>query len=211
MNDQGKFLEYDSGGLYIGGQTRMDAAARLAPHISCKILLVGGGIGAADAQQKWQKVHDMRQFLIRHGVDRQQLVCIASQPNTLGNLRAVYATYRAELEGRRVGVLTNFYHMPRVLRMAADAQFDWRVTFVPLIAEVQLKPQNHILDSGTAAILRQVISNIRGVKDWEDGAYEEQFTPKSLWQGEIYHADLSQEKHQANTKAGVLAVPHQKR
>ena len=62
-----------------------------------------------------------------------------SDPDTIGNLWAVKlileSVQKLNLLTGRVGIMTNFYHLPRAMRFAVDIFKGVNVTFIPLVAE----------------------------------------------------------------------------
>jgi len=183
------FEEYDEDGIYIGGQTRMQAAVDLynAKDVKVqKIIVVGGGLEQAGTANKWQKTKHMRDFLVQHGVPEDDILCVASEPDTRGNLRAVWLTCHHLLNGKTVGILTNQYHLARTTKIAIDAQFDWNVRFFPLPAEELINTQGTPPPSPQSrAVLERIKRENQGLKDWQNGTYIKQHDPVTSWRGEL--------------------------
>ncbi len=149
-------------------------------------ILVGGGLNGP-ASIRWHKTDNMRSFLVKNDVPEDIITCIASEPDTLGNLRAVWKIYHNLVEHQTVGILTNAYHIERTMTMITDMQFDWHgAQFVALPAE------DHIL-AGTvpshsvrsSALIERVNVEQQGLRDWHAGTYVHQHTPRSQWRGEL--------------------------
>jgi len=181
--------EYDKDGIYIGGQTRMQAMADLyrARDVTVrKIIVVGGGLEQTDTTKKWSKTKHMRNFLVQQGVPKDNILCVASEPDTRGNLRAIWLTCHQLLDGKTVGILSNEYHLARAIKIATDAQFDWTVRFFPLSAEELATTQTAAPPSPQSqSILERVKRENQGVKDWHDGTYIKQHDPVASWRGEL--------------------------
>lgn len=191
LNEKEEFDDLAADGLYLGGQMRMQAAAKIYNDCrlkDCKLIVIGGGVKEFDEATKWRKVKDMRRFLEKNGVPRQSIVCIASEPDTSGNFRALWKEYGVELQGKTIGILTNFYHLPRAMRIAQDTQFNWNAVFVPICAEAIIIPtQSPLLNYGPQ-ITARITAEAKGLADWERGEYIGQQKPQSDWKGELLTA-----------------------
>jgi hypothetical protein len=118
-------------GEYLGGQTRMDAAVIVAKqNPKTKIILVGGynedNYDKSDYYKKSQKTENMKTFMHENGVEKyvhnnnkkeERIITVESLPCTRHNLIAVFNEYKEEFSKKdaRIGLLTNFYHLPRAL------------------------------------------------------------------------------------------------
>ncbi|HSW99674.1 MAG TPA: YdcF family protein [Patescibacteria group bacterium] len=186
VNDKGQFDEIDSNGLYLGGQVRMQAAAALHTDPTVEIgkyIIVGGGMEKTNITKRQEKVDCMCSFLKNKGVPKETIVRVVSGADTSGNFRALWKVFRSELQQKRIGILTNFYHMPRVMRIAQDAQFDWQVSFVPICAEA-IRPAEPPLDH-IPGLSARIATEIKGLGDWERGEYRDQHKPVIEWEGEL--------------------------
>jgi len=187
LNQQGAFDEIDQHGLYLGGQVRMRAAIELYnnPLIRTgKFILIGGGV-EEQGKEKWRKVVGMRSFLENNAVPRSNIVCIASGSDTPGNFRALWKVYGSEIEQSRVGILTNFYHLARSMRIAQDAQFAWDAHFIPICAESIIMAGIPFSLSHIPELTTRIAQEIKGLSDWEKGEYEGQHEHASEWKGEL--------------------------
>src|SRR3972149_2101613 len=89
--NNGKFDELSSDGSYLGGQIRMQAAVDFFRTQKVnKFIVVGGGIEKKLKTEKWRKVNDMRNFLVKNKIPKENIIRIVSKADTHGNLRAVY-------------------------------------------------------------------------------------------------------------------------
>jgi hypothetical protein len=182
--NNGQFDDLDKNGTYLGGNVRMKAALELKDRTD-KFVVVGGGM-EKDGDEKWRKTKDMFRYLVDNGVNPKRIIRISSMPDTLGNLRAVYICLRGKFNLRKVGILTNYYHLPRAMTFAADIFAYEKYSFIPISAEsvaggfpFKYWPQ---LNS-------RIGGEINGLSDWEKGKYEDQGLPIREWKGEIYKGD----------------------
>ncbi len=176
-SDDGKFVEFEKG-QYLGGQTRMDAAVKLyKDNHKAQFILVGG---YNKNEEKSDKVNGMQQFLEEKcGQDVDTLLC-PSLPCTRHNLIAIFNTWKKnkvffdKLKNKKIGVLTNFYHLPRALRfwseLVSQEEFAGIPTPFPISAE------SIIGDSGEAHIrfieyLLRINGEVKGLKDIEEAHY----------------------------------------
>ena len=207
----GRF-EYSAGGLaikYTVDSTdqhlfRFQAARALAEQGRCaRFLLVGGPVqrrtadglvylDGSDQRVRVSKPEVMGHFLKRVsglgdmvGKRRIDLVTIESQPSTMGNAQAVAEYFRREppTTPGAIGLLTNFYHLPRAMRFFGSA---CPYSLVPICAEslvlaaAQAGPRGRpseleaqILATTSANLLRE----IRGLGALEQGTYQAAPTP----------------------------------
>lgn len=190
MND-GKFDELSLDGSYLGGQLRMQAAVDFYKRKKVKkFIVVGGGIEEKHEKEKWKKVNDMKTFLIRNKIPKKNIIRICSKKDTQGNLRAIYKEYKEKLEGKTVGIFTNFYHLPRAMRFAQDPQFDWNVKCIPISAESVITSIPTTYLNFTSEFVCRIFNDIQGLKNWEEGKYTDQNLPVDEWKGEIHPEDV---------------------
>lgn len=187
LNQEQEFDQVSPNGLYLGGQTRMQAVVNVYANAAMnvrKLIVVGGGVHEADETMKWRKVKDMRRFLEDNGVPASDIICIASEADTLGNFRALWREYGAMMQHKTIGILTNFYHLPRAMRIAQDAQFDWAAKLVPVCAESVIASVTSFPLSSPGVLARIALES-KGLIDWEKGRYRNQSVPMSDWAGEV--------------------------
>lgn len=190
LNDEGKFDELSSDGSYLGGPIRMKAAVDFykSKRVN-KFIVVGGGMEEKKEEKKWRKVNDMRKYLIKNKVPKKNIIRICSKSDTHGNMRAIYKTFKEKLKGKTVGVLTNFYHLPRAMRFAHDPQVKWNVKFIPICAESVIESVPTTYLRFVPEFLCRIFSDIQGLKNWEKGNYRNQNEPQKAWKGEIHPDD----------------------
>jgi hypothetical protein len=113
LNDAGTaFPEVDpTTGLYVGGHLRMSAAADFSLHCQPAKVVVVGGLNPKHGPQMTQA---MARFILERnsGANVQR---VNSLPCTRHNVIAIFNQLRGELAGKRIGVLSNSYHLPRFL------------------------------------------------------------------------------------------------
>lgn len=144
-NKEGKFPEFLNG-EYLGGQTRMDAAVEIyKENEKARFILVGGyneDNGITDYYRESQKTTDMEEYMIDNGVEKNNIRTVNSLPCTRHNLIAIFNTYKKKLDGRNIGLLTNFYHMARALRFWTKL-----VKEIKEFMEIQSFPKSIIAES----------------------------------------------------------------
>jgi hypothetical protein len=192
-NEKGEFEEIiykKNRAIYLGGQTRMNAAREIAPEVDTYIL-VGGSK---------KKVNDMKSFLEesfrKGGLSRYpRLVRVQSEETSLGNLWAVKKIFnkikgKDFLKNRTIYLMTNEYHIPRVSRLTADIFAGLHITFIPIVAEEILF--NHESDSAAykSALNERLIDESKGIEDWESGVYINQFNKEEFWPSVCYDEDI---------------------
>lgn len=147
-NLDGKFVNSE-GGMYIGTESRIIAAAKLIEkYPSAEFIVVGGynekNVGIADTSKKVDDVVDS----LKEKYSNAKIQEIYSLPCTHHNFVATFNYWKInKIAPRRVGIVTNAYHMPRALefakRCAADIIPDIDISFHPIpaeeIAEVQIE------------------------------------------------------------------------
>ncbi len=126
LNKNDEFEELSPDGSYLGGKVRMQAAVDLWTRKKVeKIIVVGGGIKEKNEDKKFRKVNDMKKYLEDGGIPQESIIRVISEADTHGNMRAIYKTIKEKLDGKLIGILTNFYHLSRAMRVAHDPQFEW--------------------------------------------------------------------------------------
>lgn len=192
--NRGYFDEFSKDGSYLGGQTRMQAAVDISPRVKT-FILVGGGADETEESKKWKKTQDMEKFLKENKV-KSTLIKIVSTSDTLGNFRGIYKCFvdvgllgsgkkeRDEKEIIEIGVLTNFYHLPRAMRFAWDTFKRTKVRFYPIVAESVIKKQPPTYLEHIPAFISVIFNDIKGLKDWEEGNYRKQILNKEKWNEE---------------------------
>lgn len=192
-NEKGEFEEIiykKNRAIYLGGQTRMNAAREIAQQVGTYIL-VGGSE---------KKVNDMKSFLEesfrKGGLSRYpRLVQVQSEETSLGNLWAVKKIFnkikgKDFLKNRTIYLMTNEYHIPRVSRLASDVFIDVGIHFIPIVAEEVLL--NHVSHNAVYknALNERLIDESKGIEDWESGVYINQFNKEEFWPSVCYDEDI---------------------
>src|SRR3990167_1221192 len=177
-----KFPEFQDG-KYLGGQTRMEAAAELFKrNEATKFVIVGGYNPKSEYSQK---VQDMEKFL-KEKCTGILLDPIPSLPCTYHNFIAVFNTWLKEGKGfknKKIGLLTNFYHFPRALRFVAElrneAEFAKIPSILPISAEsiVQVSQPTMVTEFG--AYLLRFEDERQGLRDLEMSNYDDKCTKRN--------------------------------
>ena len=113
LNDAGTdFPEVDPAtGLYVGGHLRMSATAEFSLHCQpAKVVVVGG----LNPKHGCRMTQTMAQFILGKNSSA-NVQRVNSLPCTRHNVIAIFNQLREELSGKRIGVLSNSYHLPRFL------------------------------------------------------------------------------------------------
>ncbi len=154
------FLPEDGSG-FLHGEIRIEAA---------KILMAQGMV---------------RQFVAvggptKDGVSKAEMIAVIlgggtiplkTQPNTQSNISEI-KNFLGDTEGV-FGLLTNFYHVPRAIRMASEKG----VNLIPICAEAVLMAADIGWTEkikewyGSDSMLTRILSEVRGLSDLETNAY----------------------------------------
>ena len=139
-NVEGKFPNFLNG-MYLGGEVRIKAAAKLLDIYPETNFIVAGGfneknIGIAGTSKK---VDDIVDFL-KDENRKASVQEIYSLPCTHHNFVAVFNYWKSnKIYPHNIGILTNEYHLPRALKFAdLNAQSilpDRNLSFTPIAAE----------------------------------------------------------------------------
>jgi hypothetical protein len=172
----GKFAEF-KGGMYLGGQTRIEAATQLSrDDPSVELILVGGYNKPSEgAITTSQKVTDMSRFILGQLPDA-LIHPVLSLPCTRHNFVAVLNDLAAHnLDVDEIGVLTNGYHMARALvfaEQASEATKRYSKThFVPMVAESILGSDLSGLIANSEQYRARLVSEERGLRQALSGTY----------------------------------------
>ena len=176
--NDGKFVEFEKG-QYLGGQTRMDAAVKLyESNRKAQFILVGG---YNKNEEKSNKVDGMQEFLrVRCGENINTLLS-PSLPCTRHNLITIFNTWKKkgeikELKNKKIGLLTNFYHLPRAMRFWSELVNQKEFTGIPTPFLISAESVND--DSGEVHIrfieyLLRINGEVKGLKDIEEAQYDD--------------------------------------
>lgn len=196
--DNGKFPEFKNG-KYLGGQTRMDAAVEISKESNkTKFILVGGyneddGVISSTYYMASQKTTDMQDFMKEKGA-RNEIKIVNSLPCTRHNLIAIFNERMEELSNTdfNIGLLTNFYHLPRALNLwtklaKEEKEFEKKIIEnpTPIVAE-SIVEENKRYSKHHEYILR-LENELKGLIDLdtykykkENQKYERQYMDKCL-------------------------------
>ncbi len=203
LNNNGSFDELSFNGSYLGGQIRMEAAVDFAPNTDTYIV-----VGGDHKDGKYKKIDDMKNFLKKRFNELQlpkeqqpKIIRIYSATDTTGNLWAIKRAFRDTgklnwFSNKRVGILTNFYHIPRAMRFAADIFNDVSVLFIPISAEAVIYRHKPTYTDYPKAILKRIKLELNGLRAWECKKYKNkqgqfvQSLPEKFWDSECLNKEL---------------------
>lgn len=167
-------------GMYLGGQVRFEAAAKIATEFpSVEMVLVGGynRPGQGDSSIS-DKVDAMMRF-IGERAPQAWLSPVYSLPCTYHNFVAVFDSWQRQTEEiSRVGILSNSFHLPRAQawaeRVAKAAYPDRSVTFVLMSAEEILEVDiKSIVGNRQDEYAARLSSEARGLRQIREGTYQD--------------------------------------
>lgn len=178
---------------YLGGQIRMEAAIDFALHVKTYII-----IGGKDDDDK---VNSMKKYLEKKFQEylikpTPKIIRIQSDTDTTGNLWALRFIFHNAgkvnlLKMGKVGILTNFYHLPRVIRFATDIFKDLEINFVPIAAEAVITRHLPAFTIRPEATILRIQNDINGLRDWERGEYRKQNeVAESSWHHKCLDDDI---------------------
>jgi hypothetical protein len=200
LDQNGKFIEVETKNghsLYLGGQVRMQAAIDFAHNVE-NYIVVGGSE---------KKVNDMKTFLensfhknkiLKAGEPAPKIIRIVSEKDTPGNLWAI--KFILQELGKldiftqgKIGIMTNFYHIPRTMRFATDIFKEVCANFIPICAEAVTTHQE-TFSIDLPVIIARLKMEINGLSDWEQEIYnkQERLTSKD-WCHKCIDKDLLEE------------------
>jgi len=175
----GKFPDFKNN-VYLGGQIRMEAALALSRKYPNTTFVLVGGYDQKTKKQTSKKVADMYNFLKRENRSIKTKK-IPSLPCTKHNLVAVFNTLKQELENQEIGILTNFYHLPRSLQLwtkLVKEEFTNIPAPWPFCAEAIV--DNPIYYMRFAEYLVRLEQERSGLRDEEKGTYEDSCLTKKI-------------------------------
>jgi len=173
------FDEYDKG-LYLGGQTRMEAAAEICKNnMDSKIIVVGGLKDNPESIDDSKKTKDMEEYLLENVGKQINIQRINSLPCTKHNFIAIFIHWSAnqiDLTEKKVAILTNYYHLPRTFKFLSNAIIDYGIKgspiFIPIAAESIIN-KSEIYESKSTEFLKRLQGEVKGLSDLEKGEYKD--------------------------------------
>lgn len=118
------FLDVDPvSGLYVGGELRLSATVDFSRRFGPRKIVVVGGL---DPERGSRITHAMRRFIIEND-STANVQRIDSLPCTRHNVIALFNRLGRQLEGKRVGLLTNEYHLPRFLAFWSSLRDEYQL------------------------------------------------------------------------------------
>jgi len=163
------FLDIDPvTGMFTGGHLRLCAVAEFSKRWQPRCIAVVGGL---HAQHGTRMTDTMEQFIKQRNSDA-HVQKINSLPCTRHNVMALLNQLGRQLEGKRVAVLTNDYHLRRFLEFWSQLQleYDFRVAEPLGVAAEWIQPSVET-DFTWAAREQRRKAEARGVADLRAGKY----------------------------------------
>ena len=163
------FLDIDPvTGMFTGGQLRLCAVAEFATRWRPRCVAVVGGLHA----QHGTRMTDTMEKFIKEKSDGVQVQKINSLPCTRHNVIALFNQLGRQLEGKRVAVLTNDYHLRRFLEFWCRVQLEYGFLVPePLGVAAEWICPSAETDFTWAALDLRRKSEARGVADLRAGKY----------------------------------------
>jgi hypothetical protein len=175
-----RFPEYNKkDGSYLGGQTRMDAAVALYKrNKSTKFFVVGGLDKRCKTLCDSVKTKGMKDYLVEECGKDIVVTRINSLPCTRHNFIATFVDWKSQsltLENKIVGILTNFYHLPRSFKFLGQVLQNYKIDgnplFIPIAAEsIVCQPEIYINNQEYLLTLK---NEVQGMQVIEDYAYKD--------------------------------------
>lgn len=177
--DKGKFTNFKHG-LYLGGGVRMEAAYKLYQQNKNVMLILvadydkddGSGISTG----KSHRTESMKSYLLNSGVPEKNLRTVNSLPCTRHNLISVFNNFNDSFNNKKVGLLTNLYHLPRSLAFWIELKKYKKYHNIPNLPDI-ISAEN-IIDSDirytkSGMYVARLELEARGVVDFFSGNYED--------------------------------------
>lgn len=119
LEDKGKFTNFKHG-LYLGGGIRMEAAYKLYQNNKKTILILVADFNkddgfSIDGYKLSNRTDSMKAYLLNCGIPEKNLRIVNSLPCTRHNLIALFNNFSDSFKNKKIGLLTNSYHLPRSL------------------------------------------------------------------------------------------------
>jgi hypothetical protein len=170
LNAEGNaFLDIDPHtGMFTGGLLRLCAAAEFAARWRPRCVAVVGGLHA----QHGTRMTDAMEKFIKERSSGVQVQKINSLPCTRHNVVALFNQLGRQLEGKRVAVLTNDYHLRRLMEFWSRVQLEYGFRVVePLGVAAEWICPSAETDFTWAALELRRKAEARGVADLRAGKY----------------------------------------
>jgi len=172
-----KFIEKDNKNRALHGELRFKAAERLFQDGRVQRLVMIGGPQKGGTANGVQKVEIMKRYLIeKYNIPPAVIDTKISESSTAGNAIAIYEYFSThpDFHPRGCAFLTNFYHIPRAIRIFNEYGLMLRSIAAESILFEGQEEQKDILEKyRQEAMINRIESEINGLKDWEQGTYGE--------------------------------------
>lgn len=179
--DKGKFTNFKHG-LYLGGGIRMEAAYKLYQKNKKTILILVADYnkdnGGNDNTYKLShRTSSMKAYLLNCGVPDKNLRIVNSLPCTRHNLVAVFNSFSDDFKNKRVGLLTNSYHLSRSLSFWTELKKYKKYHNVPSLPDT-ISAEDIIIDNNVrykkgGMYIARLELEVKGVVDLISGNYND--------------------------------------
>lgn len=154
-------------GLYVGGSIRLEAALQFSLRHHPRIIVVVGGLHPRHGNRMTAA---MRKFILERN-NRVTVQQVDSLPCTRHNVIALFNQLGAQLESKRVAVLTNEFHLPRFLAFWSQLSSEYRLKIAEPLAIAAERFVNSDTQHQAAAIKARHVAEERGLADLRAGKY----------------------------------------
>lgn len=186
LQADGKFPNFKNG-MYLGGQVRMEAAAKIAADAPDTEMVLAGGYNKlpATSTDTSDKVNEMAAF-IRERVPNANLKLVYTLPCSHHDFIATFNAWKkANVQMDEVGLLTNGYHLKRAeafgMRAVKLMGLDHPVHFIPLSAEEVLgRSIDSIVGDRRDEYETRLKGEEKGIKDLMSGTYHDNCLNENL-------------------------------
>lgn len=149
---------------YLGSSIRLDAAVQLCYNKDITHLFLLGG---SESKVKAMQFYILQQ--LKSNADLPEIVLLISEPNTSGNLKAINKVLQeSKCSHDKIGILSNFYHQPRIMTLASEIIKNVRV--IPIVAEslVHSSPSIEMNIHMNRELMKRIKNEIQGITDFQD-------------------------------------------
>ena len=155
-------------GLYVGGKVRLTAAAEFSIRYAPRLIIVVGGMARDD---RFRMVTAMKEFILERN-PRANVKPVNSLPCTRHNIVALFNQLGAELQDKKIAVLSNEYHLPRLLAFWSDlnASYGLKVGQPVSVAAESISDAGH-RDTYPVAYEKRVRAEGEGLAHLRAGEY----------------------------------------
>lgn len=159
----------------------MEAAYRMYQNNKKAVLILVADYNkddgvSADAYKMSNRTDTMKSYLLNCGVPEQNLRTVSSLPCTRHNLISVFNNFNDSFKNKKIGLLTNLYHLPRSLAFWIELKKYKKYHNIPNLPD-PISAEN-IIDSDarytkSGMYVARLELEARGIVDVVSGDYED--------------------------------------